>query len=563
MNGSNVSRSTPRPYALLGPVTWRGIVRHLDRPKRTLAIVIGGGLLTTVLTVPMPILLREVFDTAIPNEDRGALLKTGLLMVVLFVLAAAIEVVIRRAAFRSVLDGSVKVRRELHDVMARADVDELAALGPAGIHDVVATNVSRVETMVSSVVVNAIPSAIISLGLTVFLLVLDWRLVLVASLALPPVLLVTTVLGRRSRNSFRTHHEAFRAYSDDSLRAARFVPLTRSSAAEQYESDRLNASTKLVADQNYNARVVSAVFGSVLRALVSVAATAMLVVGALFVVSGQVSPGRLIAFFGGVALLRTPGMRMVAAFPQIAEGVPSLAIVQGLRELELGPQLGSDDGRQIALDGSIKVDDVSFTYHDDEGRESLLRGINLELAPGRITVLMGANGAGKSTLVSLIMGLRTPTSGRVLADGVPYDDLDLRHLRRQMAVVLQEALVDEGRIAEIIGYGLDAADRESIIEAGELADADVFVQALDHGYDTEVSRIGHVLSMGQHQRLSIARALARRARVVILDEPTNHLDPHAINHILKNLQSLENAPAILIVSHHAEVADWADEVITI
>jgi ATP-binding cassette subfamily B protein len=122
-------------------------------------------------------------------------------------------------------------------------------------------------------------------------------------------------------------------------------------------------------------------------------------------------------------------------------------------------------------------------------------------------------------------------------------------------------MLDEGSVKDIITYGLrDIAD-ETIINAARLASASSFIEKLPDGYDTEIGRNGIELSLGQHQRLAIARALARDPKVLLLDEPTNHLDPEAVAQILHNLRELEHPPAILVVTHHADVMEWADHVV--
>src|SRR6185295_16271490 len=174
--------------------------------------------------------------------------------------------------------------------------------------------------------------------------------------------------------------------------------------------------------------------------------------------------------------------------------------------------------------------------------------------------IVGPNGAGKSTLAWLILGAYRPREGVILADGVPYDEIDMVKFRRSIGTVTQHPEFLNGSIAENIGYGTDNCDFEQIKHAAHLALIDDFIESLPNGYDTQVGEGGVLLAGGEAQRLAIARALIRKPRLLILDEPTNHLDRNAIRRLMQQLQTLENRPAILTISHDREVVDFADEV---
>jgi ATP-binding cassette subfamily B protein len=172
--------------------------------------------------------------------------------------------------------------------------------------------------------------------------------------------------------------------------------------------------------------------------------------------------------------------------------------------------------------------------------------------------VFGPNGAGKTTMVSLILGLYRPQSGRLLADGVPYDELDMRALRASVGVVLQDPIIFSGTIAENIAYGRPAATPDDIRGAAQRATADAFIGKLPDGYDTEVGYDGCLLSGGQRQRISIARALMARPALLMFDEPTSHLDDVSIRTLLENLRRFPGAPTVLTISHDPEAASSAE-----
>jgi ABC-type multidrug transport system fused ATPase/permease subunit len=214
--------------------------------------------------------------------------------------------------------------------------------------------------------------------------------------------------------------------------------------------------------------------------------------------------------------------------------------------------------RTPTLRHSLALRDVEFGYRDGA---PVLRGFDLAVERGERVALVGPNGAGKTTVVALVLGLYRPWRGSVEADGVPYDELDVRALRRLIGFVPQRPLLLPASIADNIAYGAGTPDAGRIREAAALATADDLVERLEDGYATEVGDDGDLLSGGERQRLAIARALVREPALLILDEPTSSLDRGAIARVLANLRTLAHEPAVLVISHDPAVIEDADRVV--
>jgi ABC-type multidrug transport system fused ATPase/permease subunit len=256
--------------------------------------------------------------------------------------------------------------------------------------------------------------------------------------------------------------------------------------------------------------------------------------------------GSLLSFFAGIMILRGPIHAIMVGIPKIMEGTQSLANVMAfLDDTEVEPYQGQ---RAIDFTGRISLRDVSFGY----GGSPVLSSVSLDLVPGEAVGLVGPNGSGKSTIVNLILGFYRPDGGTIVADGVPYDELDLRRLRRAIGVVTQDALLVPGTIRDNLTYGIPDAPFEAVMEASRLAGVDAFVSRLDKGYDTPVGEDGNLLSGGQRQRLALARALIGKPRLLILDEPMNHLDEKDSAEFLRRFTGASDRPAILLISHRED-----------
>jgi ABC-type bacteriocin/lantibiotic exporter with double-glycine peptidase domain len=281
----------------------------------------------------------------------------------------------------------------------------------------------------------------------------------------------------------------------------------------------------------------------------------VLIGGGIAVAQGSMTLGAFLSFYAVMALLLRQLAALAQGMPTILIGFESLLRLDELLEAE--DREPYDGTRQVELQGAIGFEQVTFSYD----REPVLRDVELVITPGERVVITGPNGAGKSTLLNLLLGLYRPDRGTIRLDGVPLEDVDLRHARRQIGVVLQDPVLFPGTIRDNIAYAQPAA-RDAVVEsAARVATAAEFIEELPDGYDTQIGDEGELLSGGQRQRIAIARALLGGPSVLILDEPTTYLDDRAIGSFLTRLAELPNAPTVLIVTHNDQTGAEADRVI--
>ena len=210
--------------------------------------------------------------------------------------------------------------------------------------------------------------------------------------------------------------------------------------------------------------------------------------------------------------------------------------------------------------GHVRFEDVTFGY---EAERPILRGISLEAIPGQTVAIVGPTGAGKSTLISLVPRFFDPWQGRVMIDGQDVRDVQVKSLREQIGIVVQEPFLFPFTIAENIAYGRPDASREEIERAARAANAHQFIERLPEGYDTMVGERGATLSGGERQRLSIARALLKDAPILILDEPTSALDAETEGLLLEALERLMQGRTTFIIAHRLSTIRGADRIVVL
>jgi ATP-binding cassette, subfamily C, bacterial len=213
--------------------------------------------------------------------------------------------------------------------------------------------------------------------------------------------------------------------------------------------------------------------------------------------------------------------------------------------------------RQVLLEREITLDKVSYSH---DGLRPILEAADFRVPARGLTLIIGPSGSGKTTLLDLLVGLRHPDSGRILIDGVPLIELDLRSWRRQIGYVPQESVMVDESVAHNLTLGEDIPEAR-IRAALQAADALQFVEAMPEGLATRVGQGGSRLSGGQRQRLAIARALIHEPRLLILDEATSNLDPEAQDAIVETVAHLKSRMAVLAVAHQERMVRVADQVL--
>jgi ATP-binding cassette, subfamily B, bacterial len=312
-------------------------------------------------------------------------------------------------------------------------------------------------------------------------------------------------------------------------------------------------------DGALDAAVANTVVGlkfKVLTGLGTACGTALIVwIGAQSVLEGRLTVGGILVFLAYLASLYGPLEALMYA-PSTTQGAAGSA----RRVLELLDTRRDVEDRPGAtpvarLQGHVRLEEVTFGY--DAGRPVLER-VSLEVAPGRMVAIVGPTGAGKSTLVSLVPRFYDPWSGRVTIDGLDVRDIELKSLRSQVAVVLQEPFLFPMSIADNIAYGRPHASRREIEAAAREANAHSFIERLPEGYDTVVGERGATLSGGERQRISVARAILKDAPILILDEPTSAVDAQTEALLLEAMERLTRGRATIVIAHRMTTVARAD-----
>ena len=271
---------------------------------------------------------------------------------------------------------------------------------------------------------------------------------------------------------------------------------------------------------------------------------------------GGMTAGQFVSFLIAAGLLARPVKALTDVNQRLQRGLAGGASVFRLLD---APEERDTGTLTPIFYGNIRFDHVSVTY---DGGVQAIKDFNLDIKAGETVAVVGRSGSGKTTLVNLLTRSLTPTSGQVLIDGMPIDDIKLSSLREQIAMVNQQITLFLDTVAHNIAYGaLSTKSYEQIVQASQSAYAHDFIMDLPNGYDSFIGSDGLQLSGGQRQRLSIARALLKDAPILILDEATSALDNESEYYIQKALETVMQGRTTLVIAHRLSTIQNADRII--
>jgi len=285
-----------------------------------------------------------------------------------------------------------------------------------------------------------------------------------------------------------------------------------------------------------------------------------LAVGGYLVIKQEITAGTLIAFLGYASGLFGPVQGLTGVYQTIRKASVSLGIIFSIIDAHDHMSDAPHAKPVKAISGEVVFEGVSFAYNQTR---PVLNGIDLFVSPGECVALVGPSGAGKSTIAALLQRLHDPTSGSIRIDGVDLKDMKQRSLRERIGVVSQDALLFNDTVKNNIRYGSFEAPDEKIEEAARLAHAHDFIEKFQKKYQQIVGERGIKLSVGQKQRIAIARAILRNPGILILDEPTSALDARSETIIQASLENLMKDRTTFIIAHRLSTVRKADMILVL
>jgi ABC-type multidrug transport system fused ATPase/permease subunit len=524
------------------------------------ALVIG----TAASLAPAP-LAKAAIDSGILKGDEGTLdLVVGLFIVSALAVWAATYAqtyLVGWVGQRALADLRLQIFRHLQEMPVG-----FYERRPAGVLISRMTNdVEALDSLVTDTVVTLFQATLTLVGSVVILLLLDVKLALITFLIFPVMLAASLAFRIASADAYRRTREtigAITAYLQETLSGIRVVrtfgqePRHRRRFAELNEINRAANMTTV----NLNAAYFPAV-----EFLSSVALFALLLIGGVQVIEGDVEVGVLVGFIAALNGFFDPIGQLSQVYTTYQSGMAALDKIFDLLDEQPALADAPDAIELPRIRGEIRFDDVSFRYGGGEGEapKYALERVTMTVPPGQTVALVGETGAGKSTFAKLVARFYDPTDGRVLVDGHDLRTVRAESLRSQMGIVPQEAFLFSGSVGENIAFGRPDATLEDIEAAARAVGAWEFIAGLPDGLDTEVGERGVQLSAGQRQLVAFARALIADPRILVLDEATSNVDLHTEGRIEAGLRRLLAGRTAIVIAHRLSTIRQAGRIVVL
>ena len=517
--------------------------------------------LEAIMDVLLPTIMAFIIDQGIEKGDMNAILKYGLLTFLVAVVALALGVLAGKYAAEASTGFAGNLRDAMYENIQHYSFSNIDKFSTAGLVTRMTTDVTNVQNAFQMILRMCVRAPVHLVFAMFMAVVIGGPLSLVFVVA---VAFLVAVLAAIMIPTFRIFDRVFKNY--DNLNASvqenvSAIRVVKSFVREGFENEKYTAACESLYKQFVNAESRLSFNNPAMLVAVYGCNIALSWFGAKYVLHGAITTGQLNALFGYIMNILMALMMLSMAFVMIAMSAASAKrIVEVLDEhTDLPP--AKQPVQQVA-DGSIQFDHVTFKYKHGSG-QPVLNDISFTIRPGETLGIIGGTGSAKSSLVQLIPRLYDAESGTVRVGGVDVRDYNLDVLRREVSMVLQKNVLFSGTILDNLRWGDANATEEECIRMAKLACADEFIQRFPDKYNTWIEQGGSNVSGGQKQRLTIARALLRKPKVLILDDSTSAVDTATDAKIRKAFrEEIPGTTKIIIAQRISSVQD-ADRILVL
>lgn len=533
---------------------------HIAPYWRRLVLVLGISLVSTGLTLSLPLLSKDFFDSALLGRDATSLARVALLFAGITVATFVLNVVsglrytrvsadilfdMRLAMYRHLLQLSPRffAKTRMGDVMSRLNND-----------------LGELQRVSAEVVLSTLGNTLFLVGTIVMLVWLDWELFVIAIASAPLSLWALARYRRRLEQEValvRQRSGEIGSFLIETLQAVRLVVTAN---AQDREAQRFARHNDAFVSALMSMQRLTYFAGGLPGLVLSLGSGAVFVTGGLRVIEGDMSVGTFVAFMAYQMRFLPPLQALMGVYTSLATARVSLQRVSEILEAPIDVQEPRVPAALDRIHGRLSFEHVCVT--SDRGT-AMVDDVSFVVEPGEVCAIVGPSGGGKSTIAELMLRLIDPERGCVRLDGHDLRSLALRDLRRAVALVEQQPCLFHASMRENIRYARPEASDAEVRIAAERAALGPLLARVPEGLDTVVGERGASLSVGERQRIALARAFLCDPAVLVLDEPSSALDPDAERLVVSGYEAVMRGRTTIVITHRPELANRADRVVVV
>ena len=543
------------------PLDQTSLVAYLWAARRRFRGGLALVLLRSLAAAPCTLLIQRIVDKPLQEKNIQGVLHYSIYFVIFLLFHYGFSVWGAKSLAKTTTALMVEMRSRIFFRLQFLSFSYLDGQKTGRLLSKYAFDTQKVEGLLYMVLNQLLPNLLMGICILGILAWMNWLLLLVLLLVIPVYATAKFMFFRhikRANNENRLAQERLTGTASEYISALRLV---RSFGEEAQAERELDRSSESFARSRVAQSYVNALFGTYVYVGMQLLSLIVIAGGSILAIQGKLTIGTLFAFMAGFGYILTP----VHMFIGMSE--PYFAAQEGydsIKELIDSKYVETWHGtrREDRIRGDIVYENVSFFYPSAPDK-MVIKNLNLTIKPSEHLAFVGPSGSGKSTLANLLLGLYAPTGGRILIDGVPQSEWDMRWIRRQLAVVMQESILLTGSVGENIRFAKPEATDAEIRSAARLANAEEFILRMPEGFKTPVGERGVTLSGGQRQRIAIARSVLRNPPVLILDEATSALDYESERLIQEALERLAEGRTVITIAHRLSTIKNADRIVVL
>ncbi len=508
----------------------------------------------------MPLVTSDVIDliTARPDNYLLRIIVEGVILFLLLALNVPFTMW-RSSITNNLIRGTgAKIKSSVIRKLQRLSITYHKEMEQGRIQSKFLSDIEKVNGYYSTLLNAMIPNLLGAVISIVVALIKSPTIVLFFVAAVPLNLFLRLAFLKPIRSQSRENRVQNERLSSTLTTTLQMMSLTKAHGLLETEESLVNEKIDAVKNVGLRLDKTHAKFGSMMWASNQMLSFVCLFFCVFLCIQGKLTAGEVFLFQSLFSSICNSILSIINMYPTLVigeEGVHSLSEIMNAEDIE-------HDAGKIpveAVDGKIDFCDVCYHYPNED--KLVVQDFTLHVNKGERIAVVGSSGSGKSTVMNLIIGLLSPTSGRIYVDDKPLDEMSMQTYRHFLSVVPQNSILFSGTIRENITYGLSHYDEERFSQAIKDADIEEFLPSLPNGLDTVVGEYGDKLSGGQKQRVSIARALIRNPKILIMDEATSALDNVAEYHVQKAIDRLLQDRTTFIVAHRLSTIRNADKIV--
>ncbi len=532
------------------------------RPYRALVgLTFFFAALTTALELLPPWLVKIVIDDVLPTENTNLLFWVLIGLVLAYGLKNLCNSL--RIRFNNMLEQRVvhRLRQEVFEALQRLSLNYYENRSTGEIMSRVVNDTEPVQRIFIDGFEGMLTATLTLVGITTILFVLNWKLAMLVLLPIPILVIGGVYFTRRVHGYYgeiRQHAADLNGYLQDALSGIRE---TMGFNRQPYERSRFQEMSQQYSQANLKAMYLWAVYSPGMIFIGSLGTVLIVWFGAGEVMAGRLTTGELVMFLSYLVLFYTPVNQIHSVNHLLQHALAAGERVFDVLDAKPAvPDEGMAQPPTSRLTGKVEWKKVSFSYREET---AIFTDLSLRVEPGEHVALVGPSGVGKSTLMKLLFRFYDVGAGAIEVAGYDIRDLSLSTLREQIGFVQQEPFLFNGTVRANIAYGDVAASNEKIEAVAQAAQAHEFILALPEGYDTWIGERGVKLSVGQKQRMAIARVLLKDPPIVVMDEATSNIDTETEVDIRGAMDELMRGRTTFIIAHRLSTLQSVDRIIVL